>query len=1633
MKIKLLFITLFVGGLSWGQIAQFNFPATSSLVVSVKDANVTVSNFSLSSGTIETNITTGTYFPDEPYIEETSGWTSLVQSTAKNFTLTITPSVGFVVNITNISFRSYSTSAGPSAIGFAIGGTDIYSVNSPDSSLLTVNQVITGQNNLTSAVIKIQGWLNGSRVTSGSGVLRLDDVVISGTVTPISSCIAPTVSTTAASTITTASTTLNGNVTAIGGGTNVTERGFQYATNSSLTTASTVSTIGIFGVSSYSQGLTGLIPNTLYYYRGYAINDCSTPQTGFSHASSFPTFTTLHNSPNSGSGSNATSISFIANWGPPLAAGLASFTYTLEVDDDISFGSINFTQSSISSGTTSINVTGLNPSTPYYYRVKVVNAGGSSSWFTTPSTYSTLGIVSSLTDIITFGGVPTSISSTINDAAPLSSSSGVQVWQFKVRDGGAGLNDLDTLPSILTSLTFSQAAGNQVGTWSDAINTIALFDGSTYLATGIVIANQVQFPILNVNVADNSEKVLSLRLSLKCPLGANAFDGNDFGFQISNGNVTFSSLGSSKTTFAATSTPNGSVIIDVTATKLVFTQQPTNTGVNSSMANVVINAKDACGNTDLGYTGTISLTSTGVMTGSPISINAIAGIATFPAITHTTIGTGFTLSTTSSLPQISSSIFDITSITVFKPGDIAILAVNTKAESSGSADEISFVCFQDVLPGTTLYLTDNGYERVFPGLWGNTEGIISLTRTTTTLLKGTVITIHTVDNGVNEGTDFTIYTCGTVDLNWTRGVASSALNFFDLNKDDQLWIAQGGTWNNVSTGLHDCVYTGNVLYGWTDITWKSAPAWDISNGTKGSTIYPKMDCFTTDVANPETGASQVKFNDPINPDFSTVTNGKYDWIALINNAANWNYYTTDADFDSSGFDYLGSTSCPIMTLATDVYINGKWTGKKDTNWFNCGNWDTLTVPDATVDVQVGDNIYNNQAIIDATAPFASYFGNVATAKNLTITGEKVEITSGNSNILEVHGNLLLDAPAGVLDMDDGNSLTSDGQLFLYGNWTNNMGNVAFEEGNGTVQFVGSTSQIINNVMPEGTETFYNVIMNNNFDTQVSNDLIATGDLTLNANKIITVNTNDYLQINKSLINNGTFNIKNTGQLVQVEDSGVNSGTGNFVMERTATVARTTDYVYWSSPISNFQVGNVNPSSWLRYKWIPTIPRAYASNFGGWLATPANEVMEKGKGYIIRGPYTNPTATFTNAAPNNLPNNGIIPVGVERSTYDGAPYTYLSGSTTLTVVKDDDNYNLLGNPYPSAVDVQKFLALNTNLAGHIRLWTHGTPIQSSLFNGQSFYNSFGYTYSVLDYIYVNYTGISSGPGDYAIASGQGFFVTMNHSSASTTENVIFNNSMRRDVALGTIFNNSVFYRKANTNERNRIWLDILDDKNASVRTLVGYIQGATLDKDRLYDAKVTVDSNLNIYSLIQDESQIIQARPLPFDKDDRVPLGVSIPLKVGNTTSTLGTYKIAIAFADGLFQNKNQDIYLEDRLLNVIHDLRKNPYTFESVSGRFDNRFVLRYTNKNKSLGTEHFKEYGNSVVVATNAGQVNIMSSIEAIKRVAIYDVLGREIFTKNNINAMELSIKDIIINRQALVVKVVLENGQEVSKKIIL
>ena len=205
----------------------------------------------------------------------------------------------------------------------------------------------------------------------------IDDIKVTGTVIPS----APILTTPTSTSIATTSATLGATVTSSFGA-SITARGTVWGTAASPTgnsSAASGTTVGAF-----THSRTGLTANTLYYYRGYATNSVGT---GYSADANF---TTLSLAPTIGTGSNATTSSFTANWSAPAIQGSALFTYQIDVDDDINFGSINFTQNAISSVTTSTNVnSGLTANTAYYYRVRAVNDGGNSAYSSTSAAYST--------------------------------------------------------------------------------------------------------------------------------------------------------------------------------------------------------------------------------------------------------------------------------------------------------------------------------------------------------------------------------------------------------------------------------------------------------------------------------------------------------------------------------------------------------------------------------------------------------------------------------------------------------------------------------------------------------------------------------------------------------------------------------------------------------------------------------------------------------------------------------------------------------------------------------------------------------------------------------------------------------------------------------------------------------------------------------------------------------------------------------------------------------------------------------------------------------------------------------------------------------------------------------------------
>ena len=400
-------------------------------------------------------------------------------------------------------------------------------------------------------------------------------------------------------------------------------------------------------------------------------------------------------------------------------------------------------------------------------------------------------------------------------------------------------------------------------------------------------------------------------------------------------------------------------------------------------------------------------------------------------------------------------------------------------------------------------------------------------------------------------------------------------------------------------------------------------------------------------------------------------------------------------------------------------------------------------------------------------------------------------------------------------------------------------------------------------------------------------------------------------------------------------------------------------------------------------------------------------MEVGKGYIIRGPNTIP----------------ITPLTLVEATFVGVPN---NGNLTVAGGIIPSRSYLLGNPYPSAIDADKFLTANNSvLGGTLYFWTHKTIITNGLYTSDD---------------YATYT-LTGGVGTVAnsdtdkrlqnparptgkIGAGQGFFA--NTIAAPTGTSIVFNNEMRTG-SLGIPLNNSQFFRTSKSNskttnevEKNRIWLNLTNSGGAFKQLLVGYITGATNEYDSSYDGRsFSANKYINFYSVLNSNLLTIQGRALPFDPSDLVPLGY--------VSTITGEFSISIDEVDGAL--KSQEVFMEDKMLDIVHDLKVAPYKFVTAIGTFNDRFVLRYSNR--TLNNENFDAKGNSIIVSKDKNELKVKSQLETIQRIAIFNLLGKKVLDQDDINSNEFRSSNASVTNQTVIVKITLTTGIVISKKV--
>jgi hypothetical protein len=583
-----------------------------------------------------------------------------------------------------------------------------------------------------------------------------------------------------------------------------------------------------------------------------------------------------------------------------------------------------------------------------------------------------------------------------------------------------------------------------------------------------------------------------------------------------------------------------------------------------------------------------------------------------------------------------------------------------------------------------------------------------------------------------------------------------------------------------------------------------------------------------------------------------------------------------------------------------------------------------------------------------------------------------------------------------------------------------------------------------NTLPTLLQT---VVLNGNYDT-VTNGNINACSLTVNNGNTLSIGNNSFIQIQTDIIANGNINVSAEGSVVQIDDSGTVSGSGQFeVTKMTAPMRNWYEYTYWSSPTNNTDIDNGLTDGTPNRRFLfnaqnyldatrennndnTQVPGQDDIDDDGndWTVVSGGDMMLPGVGYasthrediffVPPGPSGTARFAYTFTGPFNT---GVINVPI-----------YKNDTST-----QDTNWNFIGNPYPSAIDIDVFFNENVNvlnasglLDGSVYLWSQNTQPTDNT-NGNEVFN-----FLQSDYAIINGSGETQGGEDINedgsvdindapnrfIPSGQGFFVSFSDTPSSTSGNVIFNNSMR------VTDSNDQFFRTNPT--ANKFWIDLRTDNGAFNQILVAYLDGATNDFDgTFYDAPRNLSTRANaiLYSNIPNNEKkfAIQGKHSSSLDENEI---VSIGFYTAIDEATI--YTISIAKLEGSFLNTN-DVYLKDNLLNVIHDLKDSDYNFTSEVGEFNNRFEVVFNSSVLSIDDNSI-DSNHLTITELTYGDVQFKINADLIiSNVEILDLLGRSVYNLNGNRATEV-YNVSKLSRAAYIAKVTLSNGQIITKKAI-
>ena len=678
----------------------------------------------------------------------------------------------------------------------------------------------------------------------------------------------------------------------------------------------------------------------------------------------------------------------------------------------------------------------------------------------------------------------------------------------------------------------------------------------------------------------------------------------------------------------------------------------------------------------------------------------------------------------------------------------------------------------------------------------------------------------------------------------------------------------------------------------------------------------------------------------------------------------------------------------------------------------------LTLPDAAATSKIYDG--TNAAVITGTltgkvgSEDVSFNGtgtfadaNVANGISVSSTSSLTGSASGNYSLTQPTGltanitslGLTVSSPSATSKSYDGNAniavsgtlLTPIGGDDVSLNTTGTVTNANIGTGKTvTVSLSGAKagnysltqpSGLVANITPASANSTGGNISTSGFTVQDlanTNITVTSGELVIDQNSSIhgiAVNSGAKLSLNSgSTLSTGALTLDNNGTghgtFVDANSNGGLTVTGSTTVNQYLGAARNW---YISSPISNATA----PSGYTYYKYheagdnenlTPLYTTAYWENIG---ATPS---LTTGTGYVAN--LASGTATYSLTG---TLNTGEVPLTLSRS---GA---LLPG------------FNLVGNPYPSFLDIST-LASNSDLVP--TYWVRSK-------NGSYVFD----TYNIPGGIS---TGLSGFEVTSKIAPMQAFWLRVK--SGSSSASVVFTNAMR---AHQDDTNNK--FRITNALKQQVLRLQV--SNGISTDETVLYTNSAASNDFDVYDSQKMSSSNISIpeiYTLVDGEHLTINGL-------NSIPYEVELPL--GFTSGQSNTFN----FKATQFSNFDAGtrILLKDYAdINnpVITDLTDgSSYSFTTdITNNNTNRFTLTF--KAPSVATGFNPESNTNVWISAKNGQI-VVNGVTNGATLEVFNAVGQKVISRN---LTGLSVQPNNLPAGAYMVKVTY-GGKSITRKIIL